>query len=332
MKQKSLTNIAGCLTFLMLMSIVFTQPAFAICVQSEPTEAEVVLSVDANNGCTSINDHFGCTVSKFNKQGFGKCTYQNMDGGFTVNAWIDLITGGLTWDVVQLNSEAPVGVDVTVVGGGFQGNNCGYSYAYDLFGSLVQLPDGTYSSGGSGGDCKVQNADGTCATFQNVTSLDVCTDLESDLAPPPPTVPPEAVVLENCQPDSNITGELDETGIICPTYDDPSDPATFGMQKRVIVCNLEVDKYAFGTIGANEQGATEDVCCKCGIEGDTACFISAEKATNLSEDGKTDLDTGCIVETTSDPTQEVILQFQKDRGSDPCEKIRSGGKVYKTCW
>jgi len=323
MKYKNPINKAGYLLFLMLMSVVFAQPALAVCVQSDP-EADVVFAVDANNGCDSINDHYGCSITSF-KGGMGSCTYvvdpnDPQSPGFTTTAYIDSVTGGLTWSITQLNVDSPVGIDVSVTGGGFKGNNCGYTWFNDVF-------------SGSGGDCKVLNSDGSCATFQNITSLDVCADLVEDVPPPPPPVPPVATTLNNCQPDLSIPGELDETGIICPTYDDPLDP-NFGKQKPVIVCNLELDRYAFGTIGANDANSEieEDVCCKCGVEGDTACFISSEKATNLSPDGKTDLDTGCTVETTTDPTQEVILQFQKDRGSDPCEKIVSGGKVYKTCW
>ena len=113
-------------------------------------------------------------------------------------------------------------------------------------------------------------------------------------------------------------GTLDDTGIICPTNED-------GTQKNVIVCNLEKDEYAWGTTGAHQDGSIEEVCCKCGlgIANEQSCFVSDSADKNI--------DNGCATALDSDPTQEVILQFQKN-DDDPCQKIRSGGKVYKTCW
>ncbi len=368
MKNRKLIKYGAIQAVAILAAVAFTQPVLAICVESEPTAAEMVFSVDANSGCSSINNHFGCTVDKFNKAGFGTCTYKFVDSefgqrGYIVYAQLDLNTGGLAWDVEQVNPDAPVGVDVTMFGGGFQGNNCGYSFEFDLFGSGV-----ANGISGAGGDCKVTSVDdpsySDCDTFQNVTSLDVCTNNINESPPPTPEDPPVAVVLDSCQTQAqflsganetqggtagDFNGLLDDTGIQCPILtNDQGIPIPDGegnyQQARVIVCNLEVDEYAFGTVGANDanSGVQEQVCCKCGITGDTACFISSEKADeedleDITDDlgkviGQIDTASGCVVEATSDPTQEVILQFQKDRGTDPCEKIRSGGKVYKTCW
>jgi len=322
MKHKSLIDKAGYLLFLMLMSIVVTRPVLAVCIQSDPP-ADPVLAIDANNGCSDIQGQEGCNIK--NVDG-GTCTYPASPGPgedfFTVLSTLNP-DGSLSW---TLTDDSTIkGVDTAMIGGGAKGkNNCGYSFKYDV-------------DHGSGGDCKVAfDANGDCpGAFQNITSLDICTDGDPEAEPEPPVEPPVATTLKYCQEiaEDGTTvgtepGQLDVTGIICPVYtvDDPysvEDPR-YGQQKPVIVCNLEKDKYAWGAIGANEDGSSEEVCCKCGLDiaNETSCFISDDETENSEN---------CSTTLTSDPTQEVILQFQKD-GTDPCEKIRSGGKVYKTCW
>lgn len=303
--------------------------AMAVCVPSNP-EAELVFTVDANNGCESINNHFGCHI----KNPPGSCDFFMQDEndetvGFTVTSQFntdpdDPDYGQLEWTTTQYPGAKQVGIDVAVVGGAIKGNNCGYGFEFDVI-------------SGSGGDCKgTIDVFGNCdGAIQNITGLDVCTDLEDEVPPPPPVVPPVATTLKACQTQEQTVsamfdalGKLDRTGIQCPEYalgDDIPVGKQTGDQKPVVVCNLEKDKYAWGTTGANEDGAQEEVCCQCGIEMDVdqTCFVSDNPEENAEN--------GCAETLTSDPTQEVILKFQRDN-NDPCTKIVSGGKTYKTCW
>lgn len=318
MRNKKLINTRVIQAVSILAALTFSPSVLAECVQSNP-EAEMVFTIDATNGCDSINDHYGCHIKDAEAKN-ASCEYGDAEnGGFEARSEVNG-DGSLGWFITQKNDDKPVLIDVAIIGGATKGNNCGYSFELDV-------------KSGSGGDCKRFDKDGKCADFQNFTSLDVCTDLE-DEAPPPP--PPVATTLQSCQGAlQSEVGLLDETGIRCPLESD-------GMtQKNVIVCNLEVDEYAWGAIGANQDGISEQVCCRCG-EGDTyanesACFISETKANeedieDLSNGMRRDKISGCIVAATVDPTQEVILQFTKDRGTDPCTKIVSGGKTYKYCW
>lgn len=303
-----------------MMAFIFAEPALSVCVDSDPP-SDTILAIDANNGCADIQGQVGCTIKDPNSSDplLNSCDFPDPITGdlIVVNSTVNT-DGSLSWSLADSSLKI---IDTAIVGGGSKGkNNCGYVYKYDV-------------ASGTGGDCKTFDTDGTtCLSYQNITSLDVCTDGITEEAPPPPPEPVIAKPLEYCQaPGSTEPGVIDETGIICPVEIDPVtglpviDPDTgLPVQKPVIVCNLEKDKYAWGATGSDIEGEEEQVCCQCGISTgtQTACFVSEDPEVNAQE---------CAQTLTSDPTEEVILTFQKN-GDDPCYTKYSGGKPYKVCW
>ncbi len=274
---------------------VFTlvQPALADCVQSDPP-ADPILAIDANNGCVDIQGQEGCTVD--NVDG-GTCTYTDSDG-----KWFKVISsqnpdGSVSWELDELSTIE--GVDTAVVGGGSRGkNNCGYVYPFDV-------------ASGSGGDCKSIDSNGICTSFQNITSLDVCTDGLVDEAPPPPVVAEKLPACQDPDADPGVLGELDETGIKCPVY---TEGPNIGMQKPVVVCNLEKDKQDWGTTDGT------GVCCQCGIpeEQQTECVVTEDR-------------TQCTQSITVNPTQSVEIIFFKD-DLDPCTWIKTSQGWKQWCY
>lgn len=314
MKSRKLINYLSLHAVVVLVAFSGSQPGLADCVQSDPP-ADLVFSIDANNGCSDIQGQEGCTI----KNALGNCTYTDPnDPSLWFKVYSKVNTdGSLGWELDALSTIT--GVDTFITGGGAQGkNNCGYGFKYD-------------ESSGFGGDCKAYDQAGNCTSFQNFTSLDVCTDGVTEEAPPPPPEPIVAKPLEYCQaPGSTTLGRLDDTGIECPLMEDENgncleyDAAGNCKQKPVVVCNLEKDKYAWGTTGSDVEGGEEQVCCQCGISTSTqtACFVSEDPAENSQD---------CAQTLTSDPAEDVVLTFQKD-GDDPCYTKYSGGKPYKVCW
>lgn len=275
----------------LLAAFGFAQPALSECVQSDPAAATIV-DIDATSGCANVQGQEGCTISKVAN---GSCSYDGQYGKFTVNS--ELIDGKLSWWLVEGYSTK---IDTAIIGGGSGGkNNCGYVHEVDVI-------------KGSGGDCKGDIVDGECTgDYQNITGLAVCTDGIDDEAPP---VAPVAKPLDTC-PSINDDETLDGVGIQCPT----------DQTIESIVCNFEKGDYAWGTIGANEQGGQEQVCCRCNPQtADVKAFFVSDDPEENNENLGTYL-------LESDPAQEVIITLERTPG-DPCISIVSGGRVYKQCW
>lgn len=279
--ESSLIHLASRHLVLSLLVFGFTHSAMAVCVDSysstmEPQLATIV-AVDANNGCDDITGQFGCSIK--NPAVGDTCTYDDGTNQFTstVTAFDAL---GIRWIISNNN----VDIDTAMIGGGQQGkNNCAAFYTFE-------------EDTGSGGDCKSFN-NGTCTSYQNITSLDLCSDFVQET--PPPT-PPVAEPLGFCSDPNTpqIPGELDDTGVLCPTYQmgDPlPEGAAVGDQKPVVVCNFEKDKVDWGTTDGS------DICCQCGIpaETQTACIVTEDRDQ-------------CAQSVTFNPTQSVQLLFGKD--------------------
>jgi len=299
MKNRKIINHGAVQVVSILAAFAFAQPVMAECVQSDPP-ADTILAIDANNGCVDIQGQEGCTI----KGGVGTCTYTDLDGNFfKINSSLNS-DGSLSWALDQ--SSTITGIDTAVIGGGSGGkNNCGYIHNFDV-------------ASGSGGDCKTVDSSGNCTGFQNITSLDICTDGQDDIAPPPPVVA-EKLTFCSAPGDTNDIGELDDTGIRCPVYTllDPPPPDSglvVGDQKPVVVCNLEKDKKDWGTTDGS------DVCCQCGIaEADqTACVVTEDSSE-------------CTQSMTVNPTQSVELIFFKD-DEDPCTWIKTSRGWKQWCY
>jgi len=318
MKIQKTINCGPIQVVAILAAFAFTQSAQAECINTVEPPADLLFNIDANNGCDDIQGQEGCYI----KGGVGECTYIDPSipskGGFKVTSWVvsdplDGQIGSLAWQISAVqdmngNDLPLLYADTIIYGGGSGGkNNCGMGYKSDV-------------GSGYGGDCKnALDGDGVCTTavFQNFTGLSVCSDLETDEAPPEV---PVAIDLPTCGIPTAMLGELgddlDNTGIICP-----------GNGQETVVCNFEKGEYAWGTVGANELGQQEEVCCRCnpGTTPVKSCFVADNADDNSTEDND------CAKTLTSDPTQEVIITLERN-DNDPCTKIVSGGKVYKTCW
>ena len=124
-----------------------------------------------------------------------------------------------------------------IVAGGTQGNNCGYSYTYDV-------------TSGSGGFKK------TPTTYQNTNSVSLCSDLVPETAPPPP---PEALPFPVCSDpgetnvDEAIT-YLDETTALCG----PDEDGDGLSDEKSVVCNFQLEQ-------PNAGADIGEYCCVCGI-------------------------------------------------------------------
>jgi hypothetical protein len=283
----------------LMVALCLVNPVMAECIQSVPP-ADTILAIDANNGCTDIQGQEGCKITKWDKTtGYASCTHTYTDENneaktFTVISRRDSITGGVSWELDPNTSDVS-GIDTAIFGGGKEGkNNCGYVYNYDV-------------NSGIGGDCTDNPED--CSNFQNITSLDICTDKKEDIYIPPPT-PQVAAPLPSCQEviGSSVPGLLDDTGIVCP-LDSNENP--------VVVCNLEKGKDDWGTTDGTP------VCCQCGIPIDdqVACVVTEEE---------TD-DNTCTKEMTVDPTQTVELLFFRNDG-DPCTWKKTSKGWEQVCW
>ena len=286
-KMKNVTSIIQPLIgYLFLSLIIFgmAPSVLAVCVNSYDSSGELqqdvtVVAVDANNGCTDITGQVGCSIK--NPVAGSTCTFN--EGGVMFTATVIAIDSlGMRWNITGNNTA----IDSVIYGGGAGGkNNCAAFHTFDV-------------TSGSGGDCKVTNPDGSCATFQNFTSIDFCTDNVTETPPPPPVV---ADKLGFCQdPGSTMLGVLDQTGIQCPVYteSDPPPPDSglmIGDQKPVVVCNLEKDKTDWGATDGS------DLCCQCGIP------LADQQACVVTEDRDQ-----CDQEVTINPTQSVQLIFSKD--------------------
>jgi len=274
-----------------LLFFCLTPAAMAECVDSFtnslPPEFQLatIAAIDANNGCNDITGQVGCSIK--NPAVGNSCDYSDTEG----NQFTATITGfdalGMRWQISNNNVE----IDTAIYGGGSGGkNNCAAFHTYDV-------------SSGSGGDCKTFNADGSCATYQNFTSLDVCTDLVQENAPAPS---PMAETLPNC--DTLPGGKLDNTGITCPT-DGMGNLTT----EPVVVCNLQKDQPDWGT----SDGSA--VCCQCNItQQQTACIVSPDNPE-------------CTQTMTVDPTQSVELMFFRN-DEDPCYWPRGSSGWTQICW
>ena len=291
--RNSLSLLLRLTRYLSLPMFIFwlTPSAMAECVNSysytQPAELQLatIVAVDANNGCADITGQFGCSIK--NPALGGTCTYSDADGNHFTATIKALDSFGMRWEITNNNVE----IDTAVYGGGSGGkNNCAAFHTYDV-------------TSGSGGDCKIFNTDGTCASYQNFTSLDVCSNLVQEDSPPPPPVASE---LPNC--DTLPGGKLDSTGITCPT-DSLGSPTG----EPVVVCNLQKDKQDWGTSDGS------DVCCQCNITAQqTACVVSPDKP-------------DCTTSMTVDPTQAVELMFFRNDG-DPCTWLRSSSGWRQVCW
>jgi hypothetical protein len=316
MKIKRINISKSTFILLTIVAWALSNPTFAECINTKPPTqvADVVMSIDAKNACDNINGQEGIYIKGGITSPDGVPFSWTRDDGTTVG--FNVISeyndsGAIKWKLESICADDQtdcefVGADTVIFGGASGGdNNCGMVYYSDAF-------------SGYGGYCTQWSGD-QCVNFQNYTGLSVCSNLKTDN---PMERTPDAIPLQPCQTSEQAAlgelGKLDDTGIECPLNDD-------GSQKEVVVCNFEKDEYAWGTIGANEDGSAEQVCCTCGIpeEVQDSCFLSGNET--LDEVN------GCATVLTSDPRQEVDVSLERIDG-DPCTKIVSGGKVYKTCW
>jgi len=297
---------SGVRLFLTLLLSGFAQSVMAECVMSYDSDGELqnatVIGVDGNNGCTDISGQFGCSIK--NPAVGSSCTYNDGTDTFKFTATIAAIDSqGLRWVI----SDNTTNIDTFQIKGASKGiNNCITTFTYE-------------ATSGSGGDCTSFDTNGVCLNFSGFGGADFCSDLIEEVEPPPPPEPVVVEVIESC---SGAGGKLDDTGIICPTYTSEENPELVGQEKPVVVCNFEKDKYAWGTVGSNVEGSTEQVCCQCGITGQTACIVSDDPDINAQE---------CPPTQTFDPEQDVMIILHKDE-TDPCVTQVYGGKVYKNCW
>jgi hypothetical protein len=268
------------------------ESAIAECVDSFSSDNLIqqatVVSIDANNGCDDIANQEGCSIK--NPDVGSTCSFDNGEKRFTVKV-DDIGQLGLRWSLIQENNASNVEIDTAIIGGGSTGkNNCAAFHPFDV-------------TSGSGGDCKNRDGEnGPCISYQNITSLDVCSDLRQE---DPPPAAPVAETLPNCQPDPPELGLLDSTGIQCPPGGDP-----------VVVCNLEKGKKDWGTTDGT------DICCQCNItDVQKACFVTLENRDNDE----------CQTTMTVDPTQSVELMFFRD-DTDPCVWSRTAQGWKKICW
>lgn len=142
------------LASLSILGLAVSHGALAECVQGEGADqAQYTILVDGTTSCANLQQS-GCRVDKPD----GSCTAYK-DGEALFTAHIDKNNkGSISW---TLEPGAVAGVDAVLVGGGQQGNACGYIY-----------PD---RAGDGQSGLGFQDSRGK---FSNVTYVEVCVDTE----------------------------------------------------------------------------------------------------------------------------------------------------------
>lgn len=299
----------------------------------------------------------GCTVENLLPTQPEPFDVGEFDGNMTCGNWPTMAPSNCHLDLQKEGDEDSCQIEtglgtIIVTGEKVDGWISSESIAYDDTGEVVEglginkvILENARSANGclhnsmydvtSGEIAFVTKEDGDILETQPSGGAEFCADAIVSEVPPEPPLPEVVEPLRSCQvPGSTVDdplGELDNTGIRCPTYtqedydtaeddcdvNDINCPAfKVGEQKPVVVCNLEKDKEDWGTTDGS------DVCCQCGIP------VADQVACEVTDDPN---DEKCEQSMTVNPTQSVELMFFKD-DVDPCTWIKTSKGWKQWCY
>lgn len=237
------------------------------------------------------------------------CTmFPGSPNAFIVHAIKD--AGAVVWWADD--NEAGLGIDKVILDNSAPANGCLQNNKFDAVSGSIKFVKSNLE-------------------IQSTKGVELCADEEGFTAPQPPEVAEELAFCSDPLTPGAV-GDLDETGISCPTYSqeeyqaawdahdlDPDNVPAPGFevddQKPVVVCNFEKDKEDWGVTDGS------DVCCQCGIGAQKACVVTEDET----------VDNACKKTMTVDPTQSVEFTLFRSDG-DPCTWLRSSRGWVQWCW